>query len=953
MAGKRAGYGRTFVGSAPPTPGGLRENLSDNALPAWDDSGSRLFDSGLERNPTTGAIETSADIITSGRVQSGVATFGLGLAHEITSAAENVTFRNTVTNITYQPTWQTTGQDGNWASVQRTPVGDLVEGHVFQGIQTETVTNPDFMFTSLPINHRLYSVEVMPSASQTNVIVTIQQNNGTEFVDYWRSRPLTLTAGTVANVAINPFIDLLAATQYRLIASSPDGDVAVLGNTAGIPRILLNYWEWADLPLATESSLGNYRFDGTAALAADVAITAANLDTYNRKIWFVTATTEVTVTLAADLNLTFFGVYVVGVGASLSLTSATGAGVRIDNETDQRYTRNYGGIFVRTTANNYHPLSENSSGVASLNRASFSANVLTLERVGSTEITATMPAATPDAAGALSGEDKTKLDSIATGAEVNVQADWNETDTTADAFIQNKPPTTGGDATTFVGLTDTPAALTAAQFLRANAAGNALEFVPAPGAANLGNYRLDDTVEITSDVTITSANRATYNLKIWLISAGSHTVTINEGSGLTFFGVYVRQQTETGTLTPAPSSNVRINNTTDSTVLDGRQSATYFEITADRFQEIQNNFRPENFLALPDTPTTYGTAGQVVAVNTAANGLVFADTAPGGDATTFVGLTDTPAALGTPRQVLRIDADGNIEWSTPGAATVTVEDGGTAINDAVSTLNFTDNITVTDGGAGEVNISASLTGAFQWTYNEISSNQPLGQATATWNRVTIDGYVERRLPTADQISAGWFARIQVDSNATSVRVHSVTPAAEFFIGPNQTRDIIWTGTAFYGLSPTQINPHTPANFTRIVISPSTNYPPGTTEATRRYGTAATEFDMNRTNPTADLLNHLIVFESTATTGFRFRIPDLNQANFTQIPRRSGYAFVNNSQAIITIDPGTDTIYSSYRTFTTSNPMALYPGAGVTLRRGGSATLIWAVASMAGTMTGGA
>ena len=35
--------------------------------------------------------------------------------------------------------------------------------------------------------------------------------------------------------------------------------------------------------------------------------------------------------------------------------------------------------------------------------------------------------------------EKDKLAGIATGAEVNVQADWNESDTTSDAYIQNKP----------------------------------------------------------------------------------------------------------------------------------------------------------------------------------------------------------------------------------------------------------------------------------------------------------------------------------------------------------------------------------------------------------------------------------------------------------------------------------------------------------------------------------
>jgi hypothetical protein len=56
---------------------------------------------------------------------------------------------------------------------------------------------------------------------------------------------------------------------------------------------------------------------------------------------------------------------------------------------------------------------------------------------------ATQPAST-GAAGLLSAADKTKLDNIAPGAEVNVQPDWNEANSGSDAFIKNKP----GDATT-------------------------------------------------------------------------------------------------------------------------------------------------------------------------------------------------------------------------------------------------------------------------------------------------------------------------------------------------------------------------------------------------------------------------------------------------------------------------------------------------------------------------
>jgi len=47
--------------------------------------------------------------------------------------------------------------------------------------------------------------------------------------------------------------------------------------------------------------------------------------------------------------------------------------------------------------------------------------------------------ATTSANGLMSSTDKSKLDGIESGAEVNVQADWNETTTTSDAYINNKP----------------------------------------------------------------------------------------------------------------------------------------------------------------------------------------------------------------------------------------------------------------------------------------------------------------------------------------------------------------------------------------------------------------------------------------------------------------------------------------------------------------------------------
>lgn len=48
--------------------------------------------------------------------------------------------------------------------------------------------------------------------------------------------------------------------------------------------------------------------------------------------------------------------------------------------------------------------------------------------------------------GFMSAEDKTKLNGIDAGAEANVQADWNEANTTSDAYIKNKPIIPSGAA---------------------------------------------------------------------------------------------------------------------------------------------------------------------------------------------------------------------------------------------------------------------------------------------------------------------------------------------------------------------------------------------------------------------------------------------------------------------------------------------------------------------------
>lgn len=105
------------------------------------------------------------------------------------------------------------------------------------------------------------------------------------------------------------------------------------------------------------------------------------------------------------------------------------------------------------TFNNYsHPAGSapSKTGVPTANATpgfggTFKVNQITTDSTSHvsavTERTITIPnaTATTSADGLMSAADKTKLNGIANGAEANVQADWNSTNSSSDAFIKNKP----------------------------------------------------------------------------------------------------------------------------------------------------------------------------------------------------------------------------------------------------------------------------------------------------------------------------------------------------------------------------------------------------------------------------------------------------------------------------------------------------------------------------------
>ena len=98
------------------------------------------------------------------------------------------------------------------------------------------------------------------------------------------------------------------------------------------------------------------------------------------------------------------------------------------NSVSDAYIQNKPSIYTQTEVNNL--LNNKQDKLTAGAHISIDAN---------SEISASFSDATQSASGLMSSTDKTKLDGIAAGAEVNVQADWDETNSSSDAYIKNKP----------------------------------------------------------------------------------------------------------------------------------------------------------------------------------------------------------------------------------------------------------------------------------------------------------------------------------------------------------------------------------------------------------------------------------------------------------------------------------------------------------------------------------
>jgi hypothetical protein len=352
----------------------------------------------------------------------------------------------------------------------------------------------------------------------------------------------------------------------------------------------------------------------------------------------------------------------------------------------------------------------------------------------------TLPDATTSARGLLTSADKTKLDGIAAGAEVNVNADW--TASSGDAQILNKPTSL------------TPTAHSAS-----HAAAGSDPLAPSDiGAQSI--FVTEDLGTVTANVTLTAArakiytlNTTTSGLRILLpassVLAGDivqirfasivgQSITPVRGTMTGFFTsdigpsggpiTFIAASASGTSWTIAPVDHHGHGNigysgnigTTSGlpikTALGGVLEAGAFGTSAGQFAEgnhghgnLTNDGKVGSTSGLPLVTTTagavttlaLGTAGQVLQVNSGATGVEFAAAAGGGVTGAASSASDVLGVSGANITGVDANADRIVFWDDSASALKYLEAGsGLSISGTTMTVTAT-------GGATNIWIPAS------------------------------------------------------------------------------------------------------------------------------------------------------------------------------------------------------------------------------------------------------
>ena len=346
--------------------------------------------------------------------------------------------------------------------------------------------------------------------------------------------------------------------------------------------------------------------------------------------------------------------------------SGSGAGDMLASDYDPNGTvQNAGGIVdyvgsVMPTVNDA-TLTITQNGTSA---GTFTANASANKTIALTDTT--YNDATTSTSGLMSASDKTKLNGIATGAEVNVQSDWDVADSSSDAFIKNKPTI--------------PAAQVNSDW---NANSGVAEILNKPTIPSKTSDLNNDSGFLTSSNAVTSFNGSTgavtYTAPVTSVNGATGAVTISVPTVNNATLTIQKNGTTVKTFTANASRNVTANITVPTATSDLTNDSGF--ITDAGVTSFNGSTGAVTYTA-PVTSVNGNTGAVTVSVPTATSDLT--------NDSGFITSSDLP---------------------TVGNATLTIQKNGTNVQTftANATSNKTANITVPTATSDLTNDSGFLT----------------------------------------------------------------------------------------------------------------------------------------------------------------------------------------------------------------------------------------------------